>query len=284
MTLAVIITMWVSLALLGASLMTMQQVDLVKGRWYDKIEVSVFLCVPDMPGGTCEPGKATTQAQREAIQQQLKANPEVQSIEYRSQAQAYDEFKATYKDDPAMLSTLTQDQMQDSFRVKLRNPENYQGVVQEAKAMPGVQSVQDLNSVLDPLFTWLNALKWGTMGMAGLLLLAAALQIGNTIRMTAFTRRREIGIMRLVGASNVYILLPFLLEAMVAGVLGIVLAGATMALGEQWVIKTNAERLIKTLDWIDWNHVAVAFVGVALVGLVLSIIPTLIATRKYLRV
>lgn len=284
MTVAVVITMWVSLTLLGASLMTMQQVDLVKGRWYDKIEVSVFLCVPDMPGGTCEPGKATTDAQRTDIESQLKANPEVQSVEYRSKAQAYAEFKDTYKDEPAMLSTLTEDQMQDSFRVKLKNPENYEAVVQQARVLPGVQSAQDLNSVLDPVFSWLNALKWGTAGMAGLLLLAAALQIGNTIRMTAFTRRREIGIMRLVGASNLYILLPFLLESLFAAVAGIVLAGGTMSLGEELIIKRTAEPSIQTLDWIDWGHVGWAIAGVAVVGVVLSIIPTLIATRKYLRV
>lgn len=284
MTVAVVITMWVSLTLLGASLMTMQQVDLVKGRWYDKIEVSVFLCVPDMPGGTCEPGQATTDAQRSEIERQLKANPEVQSITYVSQEQAYEEFQKTYADEPGMLGTLTKEQMQDSFRVKLVNPENYESVVQQARALPGVQSAQDLNSVLDPVFSWLNALKWSTAAMAGLLLLAAALQIGNTIRMTAYSRRREIGIMRLVGASNLYILLPFLLEALFAALVGIMLAGGTMALAEEFLVKRRAEPLIKTLDWIGWNHTLIAIGGVAIVGIVLSIIPTLLATRKYLRV
>ena len=211
MTLAVIVTMWVSLSLFGAGLLAAQQVDLLKDRWYDKIEISVFLCVKDVPGDMCDPGQDATQAQKNAIEATLRANPEVETVYYESKQEAYDDYRRTYADSP-LLDSLTVDQMQDSFRIKLVDPENYQGVVAEAASLPGVQNVLDLHAVLDPIFAALNGLKWGTMGMAALLLLAAMLQIGNTIRMSAFTRRREIGIMRLVGASNVYIMLPFLLD------------------------------------------------------------------------
>ncbi|WP_394275630.1 permease-like cell division protein FtsX [Luteococcus sp.] len=283
MTLAVIVTMWVSLSLFGAGLMTMQQVDLIKGKWYDKIEISVFLCVEDSQGGTCERGKGITGAQREQVRTTLESNPQVQQVFYESKEEAYQEFRKTFADSP-ILESLDIDQMQDSFRVKLKDPAQYAGVVDEAQALPGVQNVQDLHTVLDPLFSWLNALKWATIGMSSLLLLAAALQIGNTIRMAAFSRRRELGIMRLVGASNLYIMLPFLLESLVAGVVGAALACATLAFGYWTIIVKNAEVSIKALRWIGWDHAGIAMAGVAVVGIVLSIIPTLLATRKYLRV
>ena len=217
------------------------------------------------------------------VKQRLEANPEVATVFYESKQEAYQEFKKTFSDSP-IVESLTVDQMQDSFRIKLKDPAQYAGVVDEAKVLPGVQNVQDLHTVLDPLFSWLNALKWATIGMSVLLLLAAALQIGNTIRMAAFSRRRELGIMRLVGASNAYIMLPFLLESLVAGVIGASLACGTLAFGYWSIIVKNAEVSIKALRWITWHHAGLAMVGVALVGIALSIIPTLFATRKYLRV
>lgn len=283
MTLAVIVTMWVSLSLFGASLLTMQQVELMKGRWYDRIEISVFLCTPESSGGNCEPGQGTTDAQRELIQQRLSQNPEVQTVYYESKEEAYEDFRRTYADNP-ILESLTVDQMQDSFRIKLVDPQNYAGVSAEARTLPGVQAVQDLRSVLDPLFNALNALQWGTMGMSVLLLLAASLQIGNTIRVSAFTRRREIGIMRLVGASNSYIMLPFLLESLVAAIVGIVLASATLIGAVKVVIIDRAQVSIHGLAWIGWSETWLAIGGVAIVGILLSIVPTLIATRRYLRV
>ena len=286
MTVAVIVTMWVSLTLFGAGLMTTQQVDLVKGKWYDKIEISAFLCVKDLgqyPGGTCTANQDTTDAQRAAIKKALEANPEVQTVYYESKAEAYKQFQTTYKNTP-ILNTLTETQMQDSFRIKLVDPNNYEGVVQELRSMPGVQAVQDLHTVLDPLFRALNAVKWAANGMSALLLIAAALQIGNTIRMAAFSRRRELGIMRMVGASNTYILLPFLLESLVAGVLGSALADGTIALGKYLLVDRNAAVTIKTLRWIDWSQTGLILVAVTGVGILLSVVPTLIATRKYLRV
>ena len=240
MTVAVIVTMWVSLSLFGAALLATQQVDMVKGKWYDKIEVSVFLCVPNVEGGQCTANQGATQAQKDTIQ--------------------------------------------DSFRVKLKNPEQYKGVVSQAQGLPGVQAVLDLHPVLDPLFMWLNALKWGTLGMSALLLVAAALQIGNTIRMAAFARRRELGIMRLVGASNAYILTPFLLESLVAGLIGGVLACGTVALGVYAIIMEKAAKTITTIVWVGWHQTFIAMGAVLIVSVLLSVLPALVATKRYLKV
>ena len=77
MTLAVIMTMWVSLSLFGAGLLASQQVDLMKGKWYDKIEISIFLCAKDTRGDQCDPGQDVTQGQKDEIRRTLEANPEV---------------------------------------------------------------------------------------------------------------------------------------------------------------------------------------------------------------
>ena len=168
--------------------------------------------------------------------------------------------------------------------MKLVEPMSYKGLVSEISTMKGVQFVQDLHVYLDPIFTWLNALRWGTIGMSVLLLLAASLQIGNTIRMAAFARRRELGIMRLVGASNWFIVLPFLLESLVAALAGAVLACGTLAALQHFVIIGKAQPAIQTVRWIGWDNIGLTALAVVAVAVVLSTIPTLIATRRYLRV
>ena len=283
MTLAVIVTMWVSLSLFGVGLLAAQQVDLIKGRWYDRIEITVFLCTADSSGPNCEPGQNTTDAQREAIRSTLESNAEVAQVFYQSKDEVFEEFKQAYADSP-ILSSMSADNMQDLFRIKLVDPEEYQGVQSAVSGMPGVQAVQDLRQYLDPLFEWLNLGQWLTVGASVLLLVAAALQIGNTIRMAAFSRRREIGIMRLVGASNFYIMAPFLIESLVAALVGAALACGTLAALERFVIIEKAKPAIETIQWIGWEHVGLAMVGLVVVAVVLSIIPTLIATRRYLRV
>ena len=285
MTLAVIMTMWVSLSLFGAGLLASQQVDLMKGRWYDKIEISVFLCTPDTVGDNCTQGQEVTEAEKTAVKQTLESNPEVAQggVYFESKAEAYAAFQKAYEGSP-IQDSLTEEQMQESFRVKLKNPEQYEGVVSSVTGLKGVENVQDLRQYLDPFFSWLNLLQWGTIIASALLLVAAALQIGNTIRLAAFARRREIGIMRLVGASNLYITLPFLFEAVISALIGVGLACVTLASGVYFVIMRKAEVSIQSLPWIGWNQALLAMAGVAIVGLLLAIVPTLITTRKYLRV
>jgi cell division transport system permease protein len=285
MTLAVIMTMWVSLSLFGAGLLANQQVDLMKGRWYDKIEISIFLCTPDVQGDNCDPAQNATDAQKQVIQETLLSNPEVAAngVYFETKQAAYDEFQKAYAGSP-IRDSLTVDQMQESFRVKLKNPEEYEGVVSSVQGLRGVQKVQDLRQYLDPFFNALNFIQWGTIVASGLLLIAAALQIGNTIRLAAFARRREIGIMRLVGASNLYITLPFLFEAVFSALVGAALACGTLAAGVYFVVMQKAEPAIRSIPWIGWNQTGLAMLGVALVGLVLAIVPTLVTTRKYLRV
>ncbi|MDR0959524.1 MAG: permease-like cell division protein FtsX [Propionibacteriaceae bacterium] len=283
MTFAVIVTMWVSLSLFGLGLIAAQQVTLLKGAWYDRIEISVFLCTKDTRGENCTPGQDVTVEQRDQIEAAIKSNPEVDAVFRESKEEAYEQFRETYAGS-ALEDSLTVDQMQESFRVKLKDPQQYSGLVSQVQTMPGVQAVQDLHQFLDPIFQWLTALQWGTIGLSILLLVAAALQISNTIRMATFTRGREIGIMRLVGASNFYIMVPFLLESLVAALIGAVLASGTLAFSVWFVIMENAQPLLQGFRWVGWPETGISMAAVVLVAIVLSVIPTMVSARRYLRV
>lgn len=283
MALAVIVTMWVSLALFGLGLLANQQVDLIKGRWYDKIEITVFLCTAQTEGTNCTPGVDVTDQQRQVILRSLQANAEVQTVYYESKAETYEDFVQVYEGSP-VLDTVTAADMQDSFRIKLKDPQQYRTVVADVGTLPGVQSVQDLREYLEPMFDWLNLGKWGTITISSLLLTAAALQIFNTIRMTALARTQELQIMRLVGASNLMIMLPFLLESLIASLGGAVLAGATLVVGEKLLIIDQAQVAIQSIPWVGWLQVGYAMGGIVVVGIVLSIIPTLLSTRGVLKI
>ena len=283
MNVAILVTMWVSLTLFGLGTLVAQQVDLIKGRWYDRIEITVFLCTPATQGQNCVPGQGTTDAERDSIRAALEAHPEVDQIFYQSKAEVFEEFKQTYADSPILPSMKAED-MQDLFRVKLVNPEEYKRVTAEIGGMSGVQNIQDLRQFLDPLFDWLNWGRWLAVGTSAMLLLAAALQIGNTIRMAAFTRRREIGIMRLVGASRTYIMAPFLIEALLVALGGAVLAVGTLATVYQFAVVEKAKPALQGFAWLDWDHVLLAAFWLVVVSVILSMIPTLVATRRFLKV
>ena len=147
-----------------------------------------------------------------------------------------------------------------------------------------MNTVRDLRSVLAPIYFWMNAFKWGAIAIASFLVIAAILQVGNTIRLAAFARRREIGIMRLVGASSLYIQLPFLMEALVAAVVGVALAGGALMLFMWVVIYQRLRPTSNIVAWVDWGDGLWAFGWIALIGLCLTLIPTLVMTRKYLKV
>ena len=138
--------------------------------------------------------------------------------------------------------------------------------------------------MLKPIYFWMNVFKWGAIGIAAFLVIAAVLQVGNTIRLAAFARRREIGIMRLVGASSLYIQLPFLLEALVAALVGVALAAGSLVLFMYVVIYRTLRPSSNIVAWIDWRTRSRRSASIAAIGLALTLLPTLVMTRKYLKV
>jgi cell division transport system permease protein len=280
MTVAVIVTVWISLVLFGMGILVRSEVDLVKGFWYDKVQIAVFMCNDVGSSPQCADG-AVSGGQKAEIQQALASNPEVRKVYHESQQQAYVRYKEIYKD-AATANIVEPGDMQESFRVSLKNPQQFQGVVSAVQGLPGVFRVQDSREVLEPLFKGLNGLQWISIGLAGGLLVAGVLQISNTIRLTVFSRRREIGIMRLVGASNFYIQLPFIIESVVAALVGALLACAS--LGFAPYITSRLRTDIRVVPWIGWEATISAMPILVGVGILLAIIASFVTLRKYLSV
>lgn len=281
MTAAVIVTVWISLVLFGVGALVRAEVDLAKGFWYDKVQVAVFLCNDGQPDTVvqCADGRATAE-QKKVVRQTLNNNPEVNEIYFETQKQAFERVKEIYQDEAS--DVLRVEDMQESFRVSLKDPEEYLSVASAVEGLPGVMTVQDSRDVLEPLFKGLNGLQWTAIGLSAGLLIAAVLQIANTIRLTVFSRRREIGIMRLVGASNFYIQLPFVLEAVVAAVIGAALACGTLAL-----IPFGTSRLrdvTTAIPWIGWEETLATMPILLGLGVLLAVIASFLTLRKYLKV
>ncbi|WP_432521300.1 permease-like cell division protein FtsX [Kineococcus sp. SYSU DK006] len=282
MTLSVVLVTMVSLFFFGAGLLVQQQVSILKGDWYDRVQVSIFLCGEDSPAEACPEG-AITAAQRDALRSQLQADPLVDEVFYESQADAFRNFQQMY--DTSITANVTAEQLPESFRVRLSDPSRYQEVTAEFADAAGVEDVPDQRAILEPLFTVLNTATQIALGLAALMLLCSVMLVSTTIRLTAFSRRRETTIMRLVGASRALIQLPFVLEGVIASLLGGLLASAALwAMVHFGVARLRARpgfttRLIDTHD-VLWQTAPV----ILAVGLVFAIGASLFSLRRWLKV
>jgi cell division transport system permease protein len=287
MTIAVIVTIFVSLTLVGMGLLLNAQAQKAQEYWGSKLQITVFLCNQNSATANCVNGEVT-EAQKKEIEQVLDTNGEVASWRLQSKQEAYDKWREAYvsNDDTErrVYESIRPSDMQESYWVQLKDPEKFMGIKSAVQGLPGVNSVRDLREVLKPIYFWMNVMKWGAIGIALFLVIAAVLQVGNTIRLAAFARRREIGIMRLVGASSLYIQLPFLLEALVAAVVGVALAAGAVALFMYVVIYRTLRPTSNIVAWVDWGDGLWALGWIALIGLGLTLVPTLVMTRKYLKV
>jgi cell division transport system permease protein len=281
MTFAVIVTTAISLSLLGIGLLSNSQVNAMKDYWYDKIEVSVYLCGSLSESPSCA-GGVVNEEQRLGIKSDLEALPVVQSIFYESQSEAYTRFQERFKDS-AIAQNVTADQLPESFRVKLKDPTQYAVVVSAFSGRPGVDVVQDQRTILEKFFKLLNVLRNGALLVGLFSVITAGLLISNTLRIAAFNRRRETGVMKLVGASSWSIQLPFLLEGIISALIGWVFATGLLA-GLKSVVDSRVAPLLTFTNFFGWNEVWVASAWLLLAGLGVSTIASLVTLRRYLKV
>lgn len=284
MTFAVIVSVALSLGLFGASLLMRDQVSTMKGYWYDKVNVSIFFCNKNdaESGANCAKGAATTQ-QKNDIRTELDRLPIVEKVTYESSDQAYKHYKEQFGDTP-VAGLVTPDQLPESFRVKLKDPTKFAVIKSAFSERPGVQEVQDQRDTVEPLFNLLNGMNIAALCVMGLMLVVALLLIVNTVRVSAFSRRRETGIMRLVGASSFYIQMPFILEAAIAGLIGAAFA-CVLIVGGKFILVNNwlAEK-IQVINFIGWDSVVAVLPLVLLIGLLMPALAAFFALRKYLKV
>lgn len=286
MTFAVIVSVGLSLALFGGSLLMSDQVNQMKGYWYDKVNVSIFLCNKSDAESdpNCARGAVTTE-QKDQIKADLDKMPVVDKVLYESQDAAYKHYKEQFGDSP-LASSLTPDQMQESYRIKLKDPEKYQVIASAFNGRAGVQSVQDQKGILDNLFTLLGYLNWAARGVMFVMLVVALLLIVNTVRVSAFSRRRETGIMRLVGASGFYIQAPFIMEAAVAGLIGGTIACSFLVLGQYFVIDNGValSQKLQLINFVGWDAVLTKLPLILAASFLMPALAAFFALRKYLKV
>jgi cell division transport system permease protein len=272
MTIAMIITMSVSLTMLGASVLLYMQVDQMKSYYYGEIEVSIFL------------RQDVTEPQRTAINQLLDGNPLVLSKTYETREQAFEKFKVLWQDSPDFIKSVGPDSLPESFRVKLKDPEQYKAFAAQIQGQPGIQDIVDQRQLLEKVFNIFNSIQLMSLVVAAFMALAALLLVGNTIQVAAYSKRREVAVMKLVGASNWFIQAPFVLEAVVAGLIGSILGFIALFVGKVVLLDGRLQALTKVLTPIPDGNVWLMLPLLALVGATVSAITAWITLRFYLKV
>ena len=280
MTVALIVSVAVSLSLVGAALLMSAQVDRMKGYWYDKIEVSIFLCGNTSVAFTCT--GAVTDEQRKNVETILGTLESVQDVFYESSADAYAQFKEQFAGS-AILANISPDALPESFRVKLDNPENFEKVASALQSVQGVESIQDQRQLLDRFFQILKGLQSFALAIALAMLFVTVLLVMNTVRVAAFARRRETSIMRSVGASTMSIRLPFILEAAVAAIVGSTLATAGILASKYWLIDAKLAPNLTFIPFVTWNEVLAIVPMLYLVGVGTTVLAASMTLRRYLK-
>ncbi|CAG7611638.1 permease-like cell division protein FtsX [Leucobacter soli] len=282
---SVILVTFVSLTFVGAAILMQLQVQQMKTFWYDRAQVAIYLCTDFDQSATCS-GEDATEEQIAAVEEALRSEtlaPYIDDFFFVDHEQAFEEFTKQFAGNP-IVDITKPEQLNQTFWVKLDDPSR-SAVIQETFAgIPGVQSVSDQRSLLDRIFLLLGVASYTAIAIAGLMLVAAMLLISTTIRLSAFSRRREIGIMRLVGASNRFIQTPFILEGIIAALVGAVLAGAASVAIVKFFVQDVLAKSAPFTSYITIEQSLVVPPILLLVGIVLSAIAAQIAISRYLRV
>ncbi|KAA8817653.1 ABC transporter permease [Bifidobacterium callitrichos] len=287
MIISVMLVTFISFVFIGASALMQAQVTRAKGEWYNKIEVVVWLC-PDgtSQAATCASGKAPTKQEivqlEEFIQDELTDN--VSKITYVSREDFYkNTFLKQYPNGDYQGRTLTAADMQDSLQLKLKDPTKYKMVSEVLSGKTGVEDVVDQKQIFDPVFAVLNRATAVTVALAVVMIVVAILLTGTTIRMSAASRKNETEIMRLVGASNWTIRLPFILEGVVASLIGSLLACGTLAGIVQVFITDGLSGSVSWMPFVTQSTVWMIAPALVAGAVLLSIIASAISLRRYLK-
>ena len=285
MAVSVVLVTFISLTFVGAAILLQTQISNMKDDWYDKVEVSIFLCPASSSVSNCAGGEATEE-QVEDLQTVLTSDAlsdYVDEVYVETKEQAYEAYLEQFGDQD-WAQSITAEQMQMSLRVSLVDPEMYQVVADEVTGRPGVEYVVDQRSILEPLFLILNRATLLAAGLAALMTITAIMLITTTIRLSAMSRRRETSIMRLVGASNLFIQLPFMLEGALAALLGALLAAGGLWLGVRYIIEDWLAGSVRWVNFVSTSDVLLIAPILVGIGIVLAAISSLVSLSRYTKV
>lgn len=285
MVTSVVLVTFISLTFVGAAGLFQLQIDQMKGYWYDRVQVTLYLCVDNSSVASCAGGPVTAE-QRDAIEARLESEqfaPYVESVAYESQEDALGHFRDQFANSP-IVDSVTADQLPESFRVGLVDAERYEVIGEAFSSEPGVDAVSDQRDFLEAIFRYLNWASVVALVIAGIMTFCAVLLIATTIRLSAFSRRRETGIMRLVGASKTVIQLPFILEGVIAAVIGAALASATLWSTSRFVIDGWLANTFPQTAFISSGQVLLLLPVLVLLGAVLAALSSALTLRRYVKV
>ena len=242
MHLAVILTLFVSLTLVGMGVLFHQQATKAAEQWGNQLQITVFLCRNSDSNPVCP--NAVTDAQKTEIEQVVEDNPEVADYYFESSEEALEKARSSTARSCSRVTTRRSPPRTCRRRSgsPSRTPSSSRGSPAPCRGSTASPGSRTCARSSQPILGAISMLQWVALATAAVLVFAALLLVANTIRLAAFARRKEIGIMRLVGASTLYIALPFLLEALVTAVIGVVLAGGALAAFMQFGIEQRGER------------------------------------------
>jgi len=283
MSLGAVITIYLSLLLVGASVGGSMIVSQVVRSVEEKVSIRVFL----------KDGAAP--ADVDAMQAALVADARVKNVKYTSKEEALEEFKATMAESPEIVEQLEVNPLPASLDVDLNKPQDVTAVVEMIKANPTFIKVADRpddpekslkygQQIVNQLFAFTRVLR--AIGAVFIVMLAviSLIFINNTIRLAIYARRKEIGIMRLVGASNWFIRTPFLLEGTLQSLLGAMLALLTLG-SVQWFIMPKVRETVSFLPVTLSAGSAATISGILILsGVVIGLAGSAFALRRYLKV
>lgn len=271
MTAAVIVTVTLCLAMLGAGLLLRAQVHTVDGFLLGQLEVVVDL------------RDDITPAQRRALETQLHRDPTVTALRYESKQQVFDRFRRDFHGSPDVLAGVSAEDLPAALRLTLADPRQSADVVIGYTGLDGVENVRDQRALLDPLYRFLDAFTIGAFTLAAVQAVASFALIYTMIRISAHGRRRETAIMKLVGASNGTIRAPFMMESAVAGLVGGLLAGGSLVAAKVFLVDGQFARQT-AFPLFGWPAVWQSAAVVLAAGILAAAAMASVALRRHLQV
>lgn len=285
MVISVILVTFISLTFVGTAVLLQMQIGQMKGYWYDRAQVAVYLCTQYESSGNCNQVEATAEqkAEVEKLLDSSALGSLIQHYDFEDHDQAYAKYQQQFSGSDGS-AFVTPDFLPETFWVNLKDPSQSDALVERLSGQAGVEEVVDQRKYLQPIFDALGAASYTAIGVAGLMLVAAVLLIATTIRLSAFSRRRELGIMRLVGASNRFIQTPFVLEGVVSALIGSVLASGAVVAIVHFFVQGYLNATPSATPFVDLGDALIVVPILLVVGAGLAAVSAAVAIRRYLKV
>ncbi len=268
---AAISTTFVALLLFGLALLVSRQVSLMIEATTGNVEVAVYLTDPVNPDTV------------ETLTTKLTDLPVVANVEYETKEEACARFKELFANQKALVDNVDCDALPASLRVKLDDPENYEQVAAVLDGQPGVNRIVDQSRFLDRLFAITGVFRVGVLMVSIVMLVSSAVLIANTVRMGLFARRKEIGIMKLVGATNWRIRFPFIIEGLVESLIGAA-AAILFLFGMKVYFINPLYGEIEFVPWVTNGDVIVIIPWLVAAGAIVAVLASLVGMRRFLDV